>query len=226
MRKVFAPGPAGHHNSVMEPITLTTGRLRLRPFTPADAGAVHEACQNPAIQRWTQVPAPYTREDAELFVTRIVPDGWRADTDYALAVEPLEGGPLVAAIGLHARGEGIREVGFWAVEEQRGRGYVTEAVGALARWAFASLGVHRLLWRAEVGNLPSRAVAERAGFTIEGVERAGLINKGTARDCWLGALLPSDLGLPSPVPYLPAKAATTAGAEASAAATTSATAKA
>ncbi|MEV6332544.1 GNAT family N-acetyltransferase [Streptomyces sp. NPDC051909] len=200
----------------MEPITLATARLRLRPFTPDDVDPVYEACQDPDIQRWTQVPSPYTREDAEFFVTRIVPDGWRADSDYAFAVEPLEGGPLVAAIGLHARGEGIREVGFWTAREHRGRGYVTEAVGALAHWAFASLGVHRLLWRAEVGNAPSRAVAERAGFVVEGVERAGLLNKGTARDCWLGALLPSDLDLPSPVPYLPAKAAAGAGAEASA----------
>ncbi|MEU7028569.1 GNAT family N-acetyltransferase [Streptomyces sp. NPDC046275] len=189
----------------MEPITLTTARLRLRVFTPADTDAVHQACQSPDIQRWTQVPSPYTREDAELFTTRIVPDGWRADSDYAFAVEPLEGGPLIAAVGLHTRGPGVREVGFWAVAEQRGRGYVTEAVGALAHWAFTALGAHRLLWRAEVGNVPSRAVAERAGFVVEGVERAGLTNKGTARDCWLGALLPSDVGLPSPVPYLPAK---------------------
>ncbi|MEV5975050.1 GNAT family N-acetyltransferase [Streptomyces sp. NPDC051921] len=193
----------------MEPVTLTTDRLRLRPFTAADVDAVYENCQDPDIQRWTTVPSPYTRADAELFVTRIVPEGWRQDGEYAFAVEPLEGGPLVAAIGLHLRGPGIREVGFWLSKEHRGRGYMTEAVGALARWAF-SIGVHRLLWRAEVGNAPSLAVAERAGFTIEGVERAGLVHNDTVRDCWLGALLPSDLGLPSPLPYLPAKAPTRA----------------
>ncbi|GAA3395041.1 GNAT family protein [Streptomyces roseoviridis] len=190
----------------MEPITLTTDRLRLRPFTAADVDAVDAACQDPDIQRWTQVPSPYTRADAELFVTRLVPDGWREDKEYSFAVEPLEGGPLLAAAGLHARGEGVREVGFWGTKEHRGHGYMTEAVEALARWAFTSLGVHRLLWRAEVGNAPSRAVAERAGFTLEGVERAGLVNKGTARDAWIASLLPSDLGLPSPLPYLPAKA--------------------
>ncbi|MEU8622874.1 GNAT family N-acetyltransferase [Streptomyces sp. NPDC048623] len=194
----------------MEPITLTTDRLRLRPFVPEDAEAVYAACQDPGIQRWTTIPSPYSSADAELFVTRIAPEGWQQDGEYIFAVEPLEGGPLLAAIGLHPRGPGIREVGYWMVREHRGHGYMTEAVGAVARWAFGSLGVHRLLWRAEVGNAPSRAVAERAGFTIEGVERAGLINKGTIRDSWLGSLLPSDLGLPSSLPYLPAKA----GAEA------------
>ncbi|MFE4594481.1 GNAT family N-acetyltransferase [Streptomyces laurentii] len=188
----------------MEPITLTTARLRLRPFTPDDADLVYEICQDPEIQRWTAVPTPYTREDAEFFVTRIAPDGWRQDGQLPFAVEPLAGGPLIAAVGLHACGPGVREIGYWTAAGHRGRGYTTEVVGALAHWAFTGLGVHRLVWRAEVGNAPSRAVAERAGFTIEGVERAGIVNNGTARDCWLGSLLPSDLGLPSSLPYLPA----------------------
>jgi len=190
----------------MEPIILTTDRLRLRPFTPDDVDAVYEACQDPAIQRWTQVPSPYTREDAVFFVTRLVPDGWRDDTEYTFAVEPREGGPLIAATGVHPRGPGIREIGFWTAREHRGHGYMTEAVGALAHWAFTALQVHRLLWRAEVGNTASRAVAERAGFRMEGLERAGLVNKGTVRDGWLASLLPSDVGLPSPLPYLPSQA--------------------
>ena len=37
------------------------------------------------------------------------------------------------------------------------------------------------------------------------LHRAGLLNKGTLRDCWVGALLPSDIGVPSPHPYLPAR---------------------
>ncbi|GAA2798262.1 GNAT family N-acetyltransferase [Streptomyces showdoensis] len=187
----------------MEPITLTTDRLRLRLFTPEDVEAVHAACQDPDIQRWTTVPSPYTRRDAEFFVHRMVPEGWSSDREYAFAVEPVQGGPLLAAIGLTARGEGVSEVGFWLAKEHRGRGYMTEAAGAVAHWAFTALDCHRLLWRAEVGNTGSRAVAERAGFVLEGVERAGLVNKGTVRDSWIGSLLPSDLGLPARLPYLP-----------------------
>ena len=41
-------------------------------------------------------------------------------------------------------------------------------------------------------------------FTIEGTLRSALNNKGVRRDCWVGSLLPSDLGLPSTAPYLPA----------------------
>ncbi|MFI0988358.1 GNAT family N-acetyltransferase [Streptomyces exfoliatus] len=188
----------------MEPITLTTDRLRLRNFVPGDAEAVYEICQDPAIRRWTTVPDPYTRQDADFFLNRLVPDGWREDTEYAFAVEPLAGGPLLAAASLSSRDGGAWEIGFWLAEEHRGGGYMTEIARALAHWAFTGLGCTRLVWRAEVGNAASRAVAERVGFVVEGVQRAALVNKGTLRDCWVGALLPSDFGLPSPLPYLPA----------------------
>ncbi|MFE1550387.1 GNAT family N-acetyltransferase [Streptomyces sp. NPDC058718] len=189
----------------MEPITLTTDRLRLRNFVPGDADAVYESCQDPDIRRWTVVPDPYTRQDADFFLNRLVPDGWREDSEYPFAVEPLAGGPLLAAIGLHSRDSGVWEVGYWLHKDHRGHGYMTEAVRALAHWAFTGLGCTRLIWRAEVGNAGSRAVAERVGFALEGVQRAGLVNKGTLRDCWVGSLLPSDFGLPSPLPYLPAE---------------------
>ncbi|MEV4425116.1 GNAT family protein [Streptomyces sp. NPDC053792] len=188
----------------MDPITLTTDRLRLRNFVPEDVDAVYAVCQDPDIRRWTTVPDPYRREDAEFFVHRLVPDGWREDTEYTFAAEPVEGGPLLAAATLSSRGQGVWEIGFWLAKEHRGAGHMTEIVRALAHWAFTGLGCTRLVWRAEVGNAASRAVAERAGFVVEGTQRAALANKGTLRDAWIGALLPSDFGLPSPLPYLPA----------------------
>ncbi|MFJ2774502.1 GNAT family N-acetyltransferase [Streptomyces sp. NPDC087300] len=189
----------------MEPVTLTTERLSLRTFTPADIDEAYAACQDPDIQRWTTIPSPYSRADAEGFVLRMVPDGWRDDTEYTFAVRPLAGGPLLAAASLHHPRSGAWEVGFWTAKEHRGRGYMAEVVLGLAGWAFTDLRCTRLEWRAEVGNTGSRAVVEKAGFTVEGTLRGGMLNKGTLRDSWVGALLPSDLALPSYLPYLPAK---------------------
>jgi RimJ/RimL family protein N-acetyltransferase len=204
IRKVLAPRADDHQNPYMEPLTLTTERLTLRMFTPDDTDAVFEACQDPEIRRWTTIPSPYARQHAEQFIGRLVPDGWRDDTEYAFAVRRGDDGPLVAAVSLHHPRAGTWEVGYWTAKEHRGRGYMTEAVTALTRFAFTTLGAIRLEWRAEVGNLGSRAVAEKSGFVVEGTLRAGLLNKGTVRDCWIGAVLPSDVGLPSTYPYLPA----------------------
>ncbi|MEV6550631.1 GNAT family protein [Streptomyces sp. NPDC051597] len=221
----------------MDPVTLTTGRLLLRPVGPQDADDTYVACQDPDIQRWTTVPSPYLREHAEAFTGTFAPNGWRDDSDYTFAVrlrvtagaDEAHGGSgaaetpgaldspagaagaaeaegaLVAMVGLMRRGENVAELGFWAAKEHRGRGYMTEAALAAARWAFESAGVERLEWRAEVGNTASRAVAEKAGFTMEGTLRAGLVHGGTRRDSWVGSLLPGDLGLPTTRAYLPAR---------------------
>ncbi|MEU9005448.1 GNAT family N-acetyltransferase [Streptomyces sp. NPDC048551] len=191
----------------MEPTTLRTERLDLRPFAPSDEDEVYAAAQDPGIQRWTMVPSPYERAHARTFVNELVPEGWRADTGYGFAVRLGRGGPLVAAVGVHVRGADAYEIGYWATKEHRGHGYMTEAVGAVARWTFTALGAARLEWRAEAGNAGSRAVAEKAGFRVEGLLRAALHRGGTVRDCWVGGLLPGDLGLPCALPYLPAVSA-------------------
>lgn len=180
-------------NHSMEHVTLTTRRLLLRPLEPLDTEAVFLACQDPDIQRWTTIPSPYERQHAEYFLEQVVPEGLRSRTMFHFAVEPRSGGPLLASVNVHNH-TGTWEVGYWTVKEHRGHGYATEAVGAIARWAFGALGVQRLEWRAEAGNEGSRTVAEKAGFVFEGVLRAALMTRDTVRDVWIGALLPSDLG--------------------------------
>jgi RimJ/RimL family protein N-acetyltransferase len=193
----------------MEPVTLTTERLLLRPFQPADTDAVHAACQDPDIQRWTPVPVPYRRADAEEFVRRICPLEWRDNIGYRFAVVTRDGGALVGAMALVRLAwlrteERLAELGYWTVPEHRRRGYTGEAARAVVEWAFTGLGVERLEWCAQVGNEGSRAVALAAGFRMEGIDRARIIHNGTRRDAWRAAVLPSDWGLPQATPYLPA----------------------
>ncbi|KES03591.1 acetyltransferase [Streptomyces toyocaensis] len=186
----------------MEPVTLTTDRLVLRPVGPQDTDAVYAACQDPEIQRWTTIPSPYLPEHARGFTERMAPDGWATGSMFTFGVF-LPAGELTGMLSITMRSLGTGEIGFWGAKEHRGNGYITEAALAASRWAFTRMSVDRVEWRAEVGNAASRAVAERAGFTVEGVLRSSLNNKGVLRDCWVGSLLPSDLGLPSTAPYLP-----------------------
>ena len=73
-------------------------------------------------------------------------------------------------------------VGYWLVPAARGRGVATRAVRLLARWAFDSLGVVRLELTCGPDNVASQRVAERCGFTREGLMRAHLPFKGGRRD--------------------------------------------
>ena len=201
----MASSPKPEQNRPMDPVTLTSERLLLRTVGPHDTDAVYDAVQDPDIQRWTTIPSPYMREHAVGFTEQLVPDGWADSSMFTFGVFLPMGGELAGMLGITMLSLGVGEIGFWATKEHRGNGYITEAAHTASRWAFTQLAIDRVEWRAEVGNAGSRAVAERAGFTIEGTLRSGINNKGVRRDCWVGSLLPSDLGLPSTAPYLPAQ---------------------
>jgi RimJ/RimL family protein N-acetyltransferase len=84
------------------------------------------------------------------------------------------------------------EVGFLVAPGARGRGYATAALRALSRWGFDELGLRRVQWRAEIGNDASRRVAEKAGFTMEGLLRQALESDGRRHDCRVGSLLSTE----------------------------------
>ena len=150
--------------------TLTGERVRLRPWRPDDVAAVVAACQDAEIQRWTQVPVPYRREDAEGFVSGIAVETWAAG-GALFAVEPRDGGPVLASIGLFPPSDGVGEAGYWTVAEHRGQGYTAGALRVLADWVLGELGLRRLELLVDPANVGSRRVAERAGFSAEGLVR-------------------------------------------------------
>lgn len=178
------------HSGAMEPFELTDGVVLLRVPGPADVDRITALCQDPAIQEWTTVPSPYARADGEGFVSGMVADGWAAGSSLNWAVRV--DGELVGMVGLAMEGAGSAEIGYWLAPDRRGQGLMSRAVALVVDAAFGRLGLDRLSWRAYVGNLPSRAVAERAGFRVEGEVRGGAVQRGVRRDEWLGTLLRSD----------------------------------
>jgi RimJ/RimL family protein N-acetyltransferase len=142
---------------------VRTDRLVLRPYRPEDVDAVFRACQDDENQRWLNIPAPYTREDAVEFVTVTTVTARAEGTALLTAVEA--NGKFVGSAGLHVPrtlvGPGV---GYWLAPWARGRGYASEAAAALAAWGLAH-GAHRIHLFADVRNTGSQEVARRAGFT-------------------------------------------------------------
>ena len=171
--------------------TLTGPRVRLLPWHADDVPAVFAACQDAEIQRWTQVPVPYLREHAEGFVTEIAASTW-ADGGALFAVEPRNGGPLIASIGLFPPSDGYAEAGYWTVADRRGQGYTAEALRVLPAWAFGELGLRRVELLVDPANAGSRAVARSAGFRIEGTVRQRFLHRGEPSDVVLHARIATD----------------------------------
>ena len=175
-------------------LTTTTASgepVTLRPVTLDDVHAIVAQCTDPDVRRWTTIPLAYGPEDALAFVTGHGHDRWVRGEGSVFAVA----GPDLAYAGsmeLRAGEDDTADVGFATGPWARGRGYTWAALARLCRWGFADLGLRRIEWRAHVGNEPSRRVALRAGFRMEGVARAGVRQRGEYRDTWTGAVLATD----------------------------------
>jgi RimJ/RimL family protein N-acetyltransferase len=179
----------------MDPVELREDGLLLRPWRPSDAEAVRLAVKDPAMPR-------LLREDAIESVAR-----HPASSGSSLGVFDAATGELLGTAGLvrldHTADQA--ELGYWTTPTARGRGVATSAARAMARYAFEGLGLHRMLWRARVGNHASRLVAARIGVRFEGIARASLPVPATLAepdnaalpggwaDAWVGALLAGEL---------------------------------
>ena len=174
----------------VDPVEITAGRLHLRPWQAGDAGALAASLADPAVARWTGLPS----RSADEWVTQTYPGRWADGTGAAFAVLDATTAELLGGVDLHAVDAPDRtaEVGWFTAPGARGRGVGTEAVEVLCRWAFGAAGLHRLTAQVEVGNWASRALAEKAGFTVEGVLRDVPAPGGRRADTWLASLLATD----------------------------------
>ena len=152
---------------------LSDGEISVRPFTRRDIPAIVAACADPEISRWTRVPWPYTREDAERFLAVAATEA-AAGEGVALAVCDAADDRLLGTIGLMEvdRQRGCAELGYWTAAPARGRGAAPRAVVLVRDWALAELGICELEILAHRDNVPSQRVAERAGFEDTGRLRA------------------------------------------------------
>lgn len=168
--------------------------MALTPWSKTDAGELVECLDgDDEIGRWLdQIPQPYTFADALAFL------GGLGET--AFAVVDAASGRVLGGIGLRWT-EDVVEVGYWAREDARGRGVTTRALVLASTLAFEQ-GAARVQLRADVENVPSRRVAEKAGFTAEGVLRDVHWNPRLGRrQSWvMYSLLPEEARSRSPLP--------------------------
>src|SRR4051794_15240019 len=152
---------------------LSDGVVLLRGWLETDVPQLVEACADPEIARWTAVADPYTEELAREWVAGVwsgargEPPGERVSVAVTEAADPAR---LSGSMGLMRIERGaLGEIGYWTSPWARGRGVTTRAVRLLAAYGFEQFDLRRVEMAIAVDNAPSNRVAERAGFTREGV---------------------------------------------------------
>lgn len=148
---------------------VETARLSLRGAVAEDMPAVHAPLvaswseltpylkyaqgPPPTLQRTVEMMDDVTRSELIFFYIFEKPTGafigncWLAGLDWTIP-----------------RGE----IAYWCDTNQVGHGYITEAVRAVTEFAW-SLGLVRIELRCDARNPRSQAVAERAGYVLEGI---------------------------------------------------------
>lgn len=136
----------------------------LRPWHPErDAPAVLRAfLASDDLHR--QAPPIRTLDEARAYLDRIASESLAIDVD---------GGAVGCVMAAERDAHDTAWMSYWLAPEARGRGLASRALDALSRRCFAE-GLHRLELGARTNNPASIAVAERAGYVREGVERERL----------------------------------------------------
>ena len=160
---------------------IRSARLELREYGAGDDGLVRGLLLDCGSPEALPPGAPSDPDEVA---------GWLADgahrtrregTGLHLMMLDRAAGQIVGSIGLfHADWE-VRsvEIGYGVRADERGKGYATEALGAVARWALTEGGVQRAWLTANTDNVASVRVAEKAGFRREGtLRRTGLEDDG------------------------------------------------
>lgn len=171
---------------------LTDGVIALREWGVGDAPAMQRIFLDPEMYRWTDARPGEELTEFEQAIRR----GWaRREAGERLCLAITEcGGDVVGAIDLmmgeFERAELGYALGAWA----RGLGYATRAVDLLTGWTLAHTDAVRVELPIPLANRRSRAVAERAGFTLEGTLRSYLwLREGGERyDVAMYSRLPED----------------------------------
>ncbi|WP_030945683.1 GNAT family N-acetyltransferase [Streptomyces sp. NRRL S-646] len=185
-------------------ISISTERLVLRPFDEDDVSALAEMMNDEQVGAWTDVPQPFTEDQARTWITEYAPTERATGRGLDLAVTEFLTQRLVGIVQLAKTNWHVRstELSYIIAPWARGEGYASEAALATAQWLFSDQKLERIELRTAADNTASQQVAQKIGCISEGVLRNACIAHVRAEDgTWsdvrtdfiVWSLLPEDL---------------------------------
>jgi ribosomal-protein-alanine N-acetyltransferase len=154
------------------PVPIRTPRLLIRHTKPGDGPEINRAIRDSFndLTKWMpwaeKMPTP---EDSEMFARQSYAK-WHLREDFTLPIFDCSGKTQFGGTGLHRMNWSIPcfEIGYWVRSTETGKGYITEAVNAVTRYAFQILHAKRIEIRCDADNIKSAKIPERLGYQLEG----------------------------------------------------------
>lgn len=185
-------------------ISISTERLVLRPLDEDDVPALAEMMNDEQVGAWTDVPQPYSEDQARTWIAEHAPTERESGRGLDLAVTEFLTQRLVGIVQLAKTNWHVRstELSYIIAPWARGEGYASEAALATAQWLFTDQKLERIELRTAADNTASQQVAQKIGCISEGVLRGACIAHVRTEDgTWtdlrtdfiVWSLLPEDL---------------------------------
>ena len=161
---------------------IETERLTIRKLKLSDWPDIVEGVGDLEVSKWTtNIPHPYSRVDAELFIRNTIKN-W-GKTSYSFCLELRSERKVIGMMSLenilNINGTGV--TGSWINKKYWRQGFITEAKIAVNDFAFDTLKLRRLNSSAMVSNKASNATQLKVGYIHEGMQRKGCRSKATGK---------------------------------------------
>ena len=142
--------------------------------------------------RFTYIPSEPDQAFLDRWLARYE-EGWKTGERAGFAVRDGSGDAVGFAAFVRLDLELQQgEIGYVIAPSARGKGVATRSVDLLTRWGLDELGLERIELRIDSENAGSERVAERAGYTKEGVLRNVGFKEGLRTDVGIWSRLTTD----------------------------------
>ena len=163
--------------------------LRLEPLTDEHRADLDALLHDPLVLRFTRFPDPLPPDYVSVVLER-----YRTDDTRRAFVARDDAGDFVGVcmvVGLDREAEEC-ELGYMVAPAARGRGAATDMLRLLTAHAFDDLRLQRVGLHIGADNLASERVAERNGYTREGLLRNAYVKPGVRGDTSIWSRLATD----------------------------------
>ncbi len=144
---------------------LRTDKIALRALEPSDCDFLYDMLNDTSEWITTDSFLPSSRRQLQEYIESSVPDPFSLRS-LVLVIEENAGGEAVGTVNLSQIDMMNRraEAGVFILRDMRRRGYASDAIDSLCRYAAYHLGLSLLTAYVAIDNTPSLRLFERMGF--------------------------------------------------------------
>ena len=173
-------------------LELVGKKVRMRSVRPSDAPGAFELLSDKRVTRTLLWDGPSSVDELSDSYTRMGLPGTRVGDEraYNFAIELAGVRGIVGSISARPRLHPHQiDIGYWLGVPYWNKGLMTDAVRLTTHFCFEHLNAVRVYASVFMGNIGSRRVLEKCGFTLDGTLRHHALKREKWLDEWFLSLL-------------------------------------